>query len=56
MMPKCGKKTLVYSRVVGYHNPVQNWNKGKGIGGEWTDRKTYSIGDKSSHICGCGQH
>lgn len=41
-MSKCDKETLVYSRVVGYHNPVKNWNKGKGSGGEWTDRKTFS--------------
>ena len=26
---KCGKKCEVYSRVVGYHRPVQNWNLGK---------------------------
>jgi len=27
--PKCGEPTEVYSRVVGYFRPVQNWNKGK---------------------------
>ncbi len=27
--PYCGKKTEVYSRVVGYFRPVQNWNNGK---------------------------
>ena len=26
---KCNKKCEVYSRVVGYHNAVQNWNIGK---------------------------
>ena len=26
---KCGRKCEVYSRVVGYHRPIQNWNKGK---------------------------
>ena len=25
----CGKKCEVYSRVVGYYRPVQNWNIGK---------------------------
>ncbi|MCG2686469.1 ribonucleoside triphosphate reductase [Candidatus Parcubacteria bacterium] len=25
----CGRDSLVYSRVVGYYRPVQNWNKGK---------------------------
>jgi len=27
--PTCGEPTEVYSRVVGYYRPVQNWNKGK---------------------------
>mgnify|MGYP000170860909 CR=1 FL=1 len=27
--PKCGKPAEVYSRVVGYYRPVQNWNDGK---------------------------
>lgn len=26
---KCGQTCEVYSRVVGYHRPVANWNKGK---------------------------
>ena len=25
----CGKETEVYSRIVGYFRPVQNWNEGK---------------------------
>lgn len=25
----CGKKCEVYSRVCGYHNPLQTWNKGQ---------------------------
>jgi len=25
----CGQPCEVYSRVVGYYRPVQNWNKGK---------------------------
>ncbi len=25
----CGKRCEVYSRVVGYYRPVQNWNIGK---------------------------
>jgi hypothetical protein len=29
----------VYSRIVGYLRPVQNWNKGKRQ--EFDDRKTY---------------
>ena len=28
-MTKCGMKCEVFSRVVGYMRPVQQWNKGK---------------------------
>lgn len=38
--PKCGKKTLIYSRVVGYLRPVENWNKGKQQ--EFRERLEYS--------------
>lgn len=27
--PNCGEETEVYSRIVGYYRPVQNWNPGK---------------------------
>ncbi|HCT84328.1 MAG TPA: ribonucleoside triphosphate reductase [Candidatus Margulisbacteria bacterium] len=27
--PTCGIESEVYSRIVGYYRPVQNWNKGK---------------------------
>ena len=27
--PTCGSQTEVWSRVVGFHRPVQSWNKGK---------------------------
>ncbi|PTQ52426.1 MAG: Ribonucleotide reductase of class III (anaerobic), large subunit [Brockia lithotrophica] len=27
--PRCGAETEVYSRVVGYYRPVQNWHEGK---------------------------
>ncbi|MFW5991312.1 MAG: ribonucleoside triphosphate reductase [Candidatus Nanoarchaeia archaeon] len=27
--PECGKEAEVFSRIVGYYRPVQNWNKGK---------------------------
>lgn len=33
------QECTVYSRVVGWITPVQNWNNGKKA--EWTDRKTY---------------
>jgi len=38
--PTCGTKTEVYSRVVGYLRPVEQWNDGKRT--EFTDRKTYT--------------
>jgi len=37
----CGQKTEVYSRVVGYYRPVQNWNKGKKE--EFGLRKTFHV-------------
>lgn len=33
-------KCEVFSRVVGYMRPVQNWNEGKAE--EFNDRKTFS--------------
>ncbi|MFW6231083.1 MAG: ribonucleoside triphosphate reductase [Nanoarchaeota archaeon] len=38
--PHCGETTEIYSRVVGYHRPVQNWNKGKKE--EFKDRTAYT--------------
>ncbi len=38
-MTKCGMQCEVFSRVVGYHRPVQNWNKGKKE--EFSDRVEY---------------
>lgn len=45
-MAKCGAETEVYSRVVGYHRPVKNWNKGKKE--EFKDRKTFEVENKES--------
>jgi len=39
-MVECGKKCEVYSRIVGYFRPVQNWNPGKQE--EFKDRLEYS--------------
>jgi ribonucleoside-triphosphate reductase len=36
----CGKPTEIFSRVVGYYRPVQNWNEGKKE--EFGDRKNFS--------------
>ncbi len=38
--PYCGGETEVWSRVVGYYRPVQNWNKGKQS--EYQERKVFS--------------
>ncbi|MBN2458384.1 ribonucleoside triphosphate reductase [Candidatus Woesearchaeota archaeon] len=38
--PECGEKTEVFSRIVGYYRPVQNWNKGKAE--EFKHRVTFS--------------
>lgn len=37
----CGKETEVWSRVVGFYRPVQNWNKGKQS--EFKERKVFSV-------------
>ncbi len=38
---KCSQQTEVFSRVVGYFRPVQNWNEGKKV--EFGDRKVYDV-------------
>jgi ribonucleoside-triphosphate reductase len=42
--PECGKDTEVWTRVVGFHRPVQAWNKGKKQ--EYSERKAFEA-DKS---------
>ncbi len=37
----CKHKTEVYSRVVGYYRPVQQWNKGKQA--EYADRVPFKL-------------
>lgn len=37
--PQCGEECEVYSRIVGYLRPVEQWNKGKQQ--EFADRKTF---------------
>ena len=39
--PSYSEKCSVYSRVVGYMQPVQNYNKGKAQ--EYKERKTFTI-------------
>lgn len=45
--PKCviDQKCEVYSRIVGYIRPVEQWNEGKVT--EFGDRKTFSLGSSS---------
>jgi len=42
--PECGEKTEVYSRIVGYLRPVQQWNEGKQE--EFKQRKEFVVEDK----------
>ncbi len=42
--PECGGETEVWSRVVGYLRPVQNYHKGKKA--EYGDRVKYVIKEK----------
>lgn len=39
--PECGRETEIWSRVVGFYRPVQNWNKGKQE--EFKDRLEYLV-------------
>lgn len=39
--PKCALECEVYSRIVGYLRPVQQWNKGKKA--EFLQRKTFNV-------------
>ncbi len=48
-----GSKCEVYSRVVGYLRPVQNWNKGKKE--EFAMRKTMHVENGCHCTCGCGK-
>ena len=45
-----GTKCEVYSRVVGYLRPVQNWNKGKKA--EYAMRKTFNV-ENPKRPCVC---
>lgn len=47
-MNQCKERVEVYSRVVGFFRPVQDWNKGKKE--EFGDRKEYEITDKTRFL------
>ncbi len=44
MRHRCNAKTEVYSRVVGFYRPVQQWNKGKRE--EFKERRTFNVKKK----------
>jgi ribonucleoside-triphosphate reductase (formate) len=44
--PRCGRASEVYSRVVGYLRPVNQWNEGKVE--EFRFRKTFKLEHKLS--------
>ncbi|MFH1696979.1 MAG: anaerobic ribonucleoside-triphosphate reductase [Candidatus Diapherotrites archaeon] len=54
-MTECGKECEVYSRIVGYFRPVQNWNIGKKE--EFSERSEYveekSMASRFSKEKGC---
>jgi len=41
LCPHCQQKAEVYSRIVGYLRPVEQWNDGKQA--EFADRKLFKI-------------
>ncbi|MBZ4643003.1 MAG: hypothetical protein JG767_612 [Deferribacteraceae bacterium] len=43
-----GSKCEVYSRIVGYHRPVDNWNESKQE--EFSDRMTFDVKTSDSRI------
>ena len=47
-MQPCNEKTEVYSRIVGYFRPVQQWNVGKQH--EYRNRRVYSIDAADANI------
>ena len=47
-MAKCNATCEVYSRVVGYLRPVQNWNIGKKE--EFKERVDYSFKKAMKHV------
>ena len=51
--PECGSECEVYSRIVGYIRPVQQWNKGKQA--EFGTRKTFKFveHDENTSEAGC---
>jgi hypothetical protein len=51
-MSKCKGVCEVFSRVTGFMRPVQEWNPGKGINGEFGDRKHFKAGGEDEKKTG----
>jgi len=47
--PECGDSCEVYSRIVGYIRPIQQWNKGKQA--EFKARKTFNVERSEFKVC-----
>ena len=45
--PKCGGKTLTFSRTMGYYRPIESYNIGKK--GEHRDRKVFKMAQAEKH-------
>ena len=45
LCPDCNGETEIYSRVVGYLRPVNQWNEGKQS--EFTMRSLFTLGDRT---------
>ncbi|MBN1128472.1 MAG: ribonucleoside triphosphate reductase [Chitinispirillaceae bacterium] len=43
--PHCHEETEVYSRIVGYYRPIQNWNHGKKM--EFAERTMFTINGRT---------
>ena len=59
-VPGCNGRVEVYSRIVGYFRPVNNWNDGKRA--EFHDRKEFTapvepaaVGAIDAPACGCDE-
>ena len=46
--PECGEECEIYSRIVGYIRPVNQWNKGKQA--EFKTRKTFKV-EENCKVC-----
>ena len=52
LCPRCQTKTEVYSRVVGYLRPINQWNEGKQA--EFNERRTFRLETEKEEVHGPG--